>query len=125
MRVLKKSFMSACVALALVLMLPSMNVCASSDTDAGKATYTVTFRPGKVGEFTAEAKRRLDGTVTGLGAIKVEVKAGEAVKANAFKRYIEKHKPDFAIRFSALEFIKQEKIFNIPLYLVEKTREII
>lgn len=79
MRMLKKSFMSACVALALVLMLPSMNVSASSDSDAGKATYTVTFRPGKVGEFTAEAKGRLGGTVTGLGAIKVEVEAGAPV----------------------------------------------
>lgn len=61
----------------------------------------------------------------GMHIIPVEVKAGEAVKANAFKRYIAKHKPDFAIRFSALEFIKQEKIFNIPLYLVGKIREII
>lgn len=61
----------------------------------------------------------------GMQIIPVEVKAGETVKANAFRRYIEKHKPECAIRYSALELKQQEHIINIPLYLIEKTRELI
>ena len=61
----------------------------------------------------------------GMQIIPVEVKAGEAVKANAFKRYIEKYKAECAIRYSALELKKQEYIINIPLYLIGKTRELI
>lgn len=94
MRVLKKSFMSACIALALVLMLPSMNVYAAD-------SYTVTFRPGNVGYFAteknpegdkkvlAEAVAALqygayDYDVTTHGAIKVTVSAGTVVEAPTY-----------------------------------------
>lgn len=78
MRVLKKSFMSACIALALVLMLPSMNVYAesSSETPVSGKTYTVTFRPGNVGSFTDSAISRFNVEPTKHGAIKVTVPAG-------------------------------------------------
>ena len=61
----------------------------------------------------------------GMNIVPVEVKAGEAVHANSFKKYIEKQKPEIALRYSALGFKTQEKVINIPLYLVGKTREII
>lgn len=96
MRVLKKSFMSVCVALALVLMLPSMNVYAAS-------TYTVTFRPGNVGYFAladttltekkamaeeAAAAQYSEGTyhVTDMGAIKVTVTNGSTLDAPRYIR---------------------------------------
>lgn len=96
MRVLKKSFMSMCVALALVLMLPSMNVYAAS-------TYTVTFRPGNVGYFAlagttltekkamaeeAAAAQYSEGTyhVTDMGAIKVTVTNGSTLDAPRYIR---------------------------------------
>ncbi len=89
MRVFKKSFMSACVALALVLMIPSMNVYAAE-------SYTVTFRPGNVGYFAMEKNAEgdkktmaeavaasqyaaYDYEVTPHGAIKVTVNAGNAI----------------------------------------------
>ena len=75
MRVFKKSFVSACMALALVLMIPSINVYAAE-------TYTVTFRPGNVGTFQEEAVTQMKNlygesnvTVTTHGAIKVTVSA--------------------------------------------------
>ena len=61
----------------------------------------------------------------GMNIIPVEVKAGEAVQARSFKRYLEKHKPSIAVRYSALGLKEQEHIINIPLYLVEKTKELI
>ena len=81
MRVFKKSFVSACVALALILMLPSMNVYAAN-------SYTVTFRPGNVGSFQQDAVDSLTNsygaenvTVTTHGAIKVTVNAGVEIPA--------------------------------------------
>lgn len=90
MRIFKKSFLRACVALAVMLMLPSMNVYAAD-------TYTVTFRPGNVGYFALTANPEGDkqqmaqevaaslygdsATVTKNGAIKVEVSAGAAAPA--------------------------------------------
>lgn len=58
----------------------------------------------------------------GMEIIPVEVKAGESVHANSFKRYIAKNKPLHAVRFSGLGYKEQETIINIPLYLVGKTK---
>ncbi len=60
----------------------------------------------------------------GVDIIPVEVKAGESIKSNSFKKYIERHDMKLAIRYSALGLKEQEKIINIPLYLVGKTREL-
>ena len=83
MRMLKKSFMSACIALALVLLLPSVDVYANAAAETSQKTYTVTFRPGKVGKFKEDVVSTLKQTygennveVTGLGAIKVTVVSG-------------------------------------------------
>ena len=99
MRVFKKSFVSACVALALVLMLPSMNVYAESgsETQASGKTYTVTFRPGNVGSFTDSAISRFNVEPTKHGAIKVTVPAGSVAPeiyssdVNAEKGYFVKN----------------------------------
>ena len=97
MRTCKKTFMSLCVALALVLMIPSMNVYAAVDS------YTVTFRPGNVGYFAladttltekkamadeAAAAQYPEGSfeVTKNGAIKITVAAGS--EAPEAPRYI-------------------------------------
>jgi hypothetical protein len=48
----------------------------------------------------------------------IEVKSGENVKSKSLKIYIEKYNPKFAIRFSLKPFVKQEKLVNIPLYLI-------
>ena len=81
MRVFKKSFVSACVALALVLMIPSINAYAAD-------SYTVSFRPGNVGSFQKDAVDTLTNSygaenvmVTTHGAIKVTVNAGAAIPA--------------------------------------------
>lgn len=60
----------------------------------------------------------------GMNIIPVEVKAGESVKSNSFKKYIERHNMKIAIRYSALGLKKQEQIINIPLYLMGKTHDI-
>lgn len=96
MRVFKKSFMSVCVALALVLIIPSMNVYAAN-------SYTVTFRPGNVGYFALaettltdkkamadEAAKAQYGegaySVTDMGAIKITVTDGVAPEAPRYIR---------------------------------------
>jgi len=61
----------------------------------------------------------------GENVIPVEVKSGENKKAVSFKSYIEKHKPETAVRFSAREYLKNGAITNIPLYLVGKIFELI
>ena len=61
----------------------------------------------------------------GTEIIPVEAKGGEDKSAPAFKRYIAERSPDHAIRFSKRGYRQDEKITNIPLYLVGKTRELI
>lgn len=88
MKTCKKSFISACVACVIAMLLPSLNVYAAD-------TYTVTFRPGNVGYFATEANEGGDKqamaevvasqeyggysySVTKNGAIKVTVPSGMA-----------------------------------------------
>lgn len=61
----------------------------------------------------------------GMNIIPAEVKAGETIHANSFKKYIADKQPDVAIRYSMLGYKEQERIVNIPLYLVGKTKELI
>lgn len=55
----------------------------------------------------------------------VEVKAGEDKSSPSFKKYIELIKPSNAIRYSKMGYRKDGLITNIPLYLVNKTKELI
>lgn len=61
----------------------------------------------------------------GMEIIPVEVKAGDSIHSNSFKKYIMERKPKHAIRFSGLGYIEQETVTNVPLYLVGKTKELI
>ena len=49
--------------------------------------------------------------------IPVECKAGGNVTSASFKRYRRENTPELAIRFSPLEYKKQEDMVNVPLYL--------
>ncbi|MDD7417713.1 MAG: AAA family ATPase, partial [Spirochaetales bacterium] len=49
--------------------------------------------------------------------IPVECKAGGNVTSASFKRYRREEKPELAIRFSTLQYKKQEDMVNVPLYL--------
>ncbi|MCL2860519.1 MAG: AAA family ATPase [Oscillospiraceae bacterium] len=57
--------------------------------------------------------------------VPLEVKAGLNKRASSFKRYIEKHNPKIAIRFSSNGYVKDGEITNIPLYLASKTMELL
>lgn len=61
----------------------------------------------------------------GTDIIPVEVKGGEDKSAPSFKRYIAKHHPNNAIRFSKRGYRKDGEVTNIPLYLVRKTKELL
>ncbi len=58
----------------------------------------------------------------GMDIIPVEVKAGDVVHSKSLKKYIEERSPKKSIRFSGLGYKHQEKIVNIPLYLVNKAK---
>jgi len=60
----------------------------------------------------------------GVDVIPIEVKAGENKKAPSFKRYINNQNPKMAIRFSKRNYIMEEKITNIPLYLANKVKDL-
>ncbi len=57
----------------------------------------------------------------GMQVIPVECKAGGNVDSASFKRYRRENEPKFAIRFSALEYKKQDCMVNAPLYLACRT----
>jgi predicted AAA+ superfamily ATPase len=57
--------------------------------------------------------------------IPVEVKSGKGKKATSFKRYIEKYKPETAVRFNTNGYVKNNNITNIPLYLSSKALDLI
>jgi predicted AAA+ superfamily ATPase len=57
--------------------------------------------------------------------IPIEVKAGTNKSAVSFKNYIEKYKPEAAIRLSSNEYLVNGAITNIPLYFAGKIFELI
>jgi predicted AAA+ superfamily ATPase len=57
--------------------------------------------------------------------VPIEVKSSENKNAVSFKSYIEKHKPEVAVRFSTNEYLQNGAITNIPLYFVGKIFELI
>jgi predicted AAA+ superfamily ATPase len=60
----------------------------------------------------------------GESIVPIEVKSGNSKNAISFKNYIEKYKPDTAVRFSTMEYLKNGAITNIPLYFVGKVFEL-
>lgn len=57
--------------------------------------------------------------------IPVEVKGGEDKSAPSFKKYISQNSPAYAVRFSKRGYRKDVCITNIPLYLTERTKELL
>ena len=57
--------------------------------------------------------------------IPIETKAGESVSSTSFNAYNKKYNPKVRIRYSLLEYKKDNNVINIPLYLVGKTLELI
>ncbi len=51
--------------------------------------------------------------------IPVEVKAEENVKSKSLRVYYDKFKPEYAVRFSSLDYVDQGWMLNIPLWAVE------
>lgn len=60
-----------------------------------------------------------------LNIIPMEVKAGEAITSNSFKKYIKSYQPEKAIRYSKLNYDQNDMFTNIPLYMVRRTKEFI
>jgi predicted AAA+ superfamily ATPase len=81
---------------------------------------------GNVPNFYALAqKREIDFILQyGESIIPIEVKSGGGKKAVSFKSYIDKHKPEVAVRFSTREYLRNGAITNIPLYFVGKIFEL-
>ncbi len=57
--------------------------------------------------------------------IPIKVKAGNNKKTSSFKKYIKDKKPEIAIRYSTMGYRKDGEITNIPLYLVNRTKDLI
>ena len=71
--------------------------------------------------FTFAQDREIDFIIQcGETIIPVEVKSGESIRAVSLKSYIEKYNPKISVRLSAKEFIENDAIINIPLYLAGK-----
>lgn len=61
----------------------------------------------------------------GMQIIPVECKAGSNVFSASFKRYRRENTPELAVRFSTLQFERQNDLLNMPLYLVDKLNNIV
>ena len=62
---------------------------------------------------------------SGMEIIPVEVKGGDDKSAPTFKRYVADHKPKHAFRFSKRGYRKDGDFTNLPIYLAQKTKELI
>lgn len=61
----------------------------------------------------------------GTEIIPVEAKAGEDKSAPSFKKYIAKHQPQHAIRFSKRGYRKDGEITNVPVYLAGALKKLL
>ena len=57
--------------------------------------------------------------------IPVEVKGGGDKSAPSFKRYVNTHNPEHALRFSKRGYRKDGSITNVPLYLVHRIKDLL
>ncbi len=57
--------------------------------------------------------------------IPVEAKSGEQKTAPAFKKYVFEHKPAYALRYSKRCYGRDGDITDLPVYLAQKTRELL
>ncbi len=61
----------------------------------------------------------------GTDVIPVETKGGEDKSAPTFKKYVNEHLPDHAIRFSKRGYRKDGYITNMPLYLARRMKDLL
>ena len=61
----------------------------------------------------------------GTEVIPVEAKGGEDKSAPTFKRYINEHLPERAVRFSKRSYRKDGYITNMPLYLARRMKDLL
>ena len=54
----------------------------------------------------------------GKDIVPIEVKAETNIRSQSLKAYCDKYKPHKAVRFSALKYVDQGWMENIPLYAV-------
>jgi predicted AAA+ superfamily ATPase len=59
----------------------------------------------------------------GENILPIEVKSGGSKNAVSFKSYIEKYKPETAVRVNTMEYLQNGAITNIPLYFAGKIFE--
>ncbi len=76
--------------------------------------------------YYADKNSELDFLIQyGTDIIPIEVKAGNDKIAPSFKKYIAEKHPKYAIRLSKMGYRKDGEVTNIPLYLVDKLKELI
>ncbi len=51
--------------------------------------------------------------------IPLEIKSNSSVRSRSMKVYVEKYNPDFTLRVSMLNLMRNENVLNVPLYLTE------
>lgn len=56
----------------------------------------------------------------GERVVPIEVKAEENLKAKSLKTYCEKYSPEVVIRMSMSDYREQDRLVNLPLYVVEE-----
>lgn len=61
----------------------------------------------------------------GMEIIPIEAKGGENKSAPSFKKYITEHKPKYAFRFSKRGYRRDGNFTNLPLYLVQKMKDLL
>ena len=75
--------------------------------------------------YFADKNSEIDFVIqNGTEIISVEVKGGEDRSAPSFKRYVSEREPEYAVRFSKRNYMKNGRITNMPLYLARKMREL-
>ena len=50
--------------------------------------------------------------------VPIEIKAGRHKRSKSLDQYVNQYKPSFAVRISALNFGKTEKMISVPLYAI-------
>lgn len=76
--------------------------------------------------YYSDKNREIDFIIQyGTKIIPVEAKGGEDKSAPSFKKYIADRQPEYALRYSKREYRKDGTITNLPLYLAQKTKELL
>lgn len=61
----------------------------------------------------------------GNGIVPIEVKADINLQAKSLKSYMEKYKPEYAVRLSLADYKVTDNLYDIPLYAISTLKEII